>query len=251
MPFPNPHNGAEPGRRAGPGIVWNPKPIPSAKGFMRVAALIPAYREEKHIAEVIGQTRRYLPDVLVVDDGSDDGTSDEAARAGARVHRNAKNLGKGASLVAGFELLFDEGFDAALCLDADGQHLPAEIPRFLAAAENADLVVGNRMADVEKMPFARLWTNRVTSWIISRLAGVRVPDTQCGYRLIRREAWRGVKVESRNYDFEGETIVAVGRKGFRIASVPVSTIYGDEVSAINPVRDTIRFFRMAWRLWRT
>ncbi len=217
---------------------------------MKVAALIPAYREERHIAEVIGRTKEYLSDILVVDDGSDDRTAAAAEQAGARVHRNERNLGKGASLVAGFGLLFGEGYDAAMCLDADGQHLPAEIPRFLAAAENADLIVGNRMADVEKMPFVRLCTNRLTSRIISGLAGVTVPDTQCGYRLIRREAWLGVTVESRNYDFEGEMIVAVGRKGFRIASVPVSTVYGDEVSAIHPVRDTIRFFQMAWRLWR-
>ena len=220
------------------------------KGPMKTAALIPAYREERHIAEVVRETRRYLDDVLVVDDGSGDRTAELAGQAGARVVVNPRNLGKGASLVVGLDDLFAAGYDAAVCLDADGQHLPAEISRFLEAGESADLVVGNRMADVKNMPFARLWTNRVTSWIVSRLAGVRVPDSQCGYRLIRREAWRGVTVASRNYDFESEMIVAMGRKGFRVASVPVSTIYGDEVSSIHPVRDTIRFFKMVWRLWR-
>lgn len=217
---------------------------------MKTAALIPAYREEKHVAEVVEATRQYLPDILVMDDGSDDRTAECARAAGARVIVNPHNLGKGATLAEGLDLLFAEGYDAAMCLDADGQHLPAEIPRFLKAAENADLVIGNRMADVTTMPFARLWTNRITSGIISHLAKVRVPDVQCGFRLVRREAWRGVTVRSRNYDFEAEMIVAVGRGGFRIASAPVSTIYGDEVSAINPVRDTIRFFQMAWRLWR-
>lgn len=216
---------------------------------MKTAALIPAYREEKYIAKVIEETRRHLPDVLVVDDGSDDDTARLAREAGAEVLVNKVNQGKGASLGIGLDHLFANGYDAALCLDADGQHLPVEIPRFLAAAEDADLVVGNRMADITSMPFARLWTNRVTSWILSWLAGVTVPDTQCGYRLIRRGAWRGVTVHTRNYDFEGEMIVQIGRKGFRVTSVPVSTIYGDEVSAIHPMRDTIRFFQMVWRLY--
>lgn len=216
---------------------------------MKTAALIPAFREEKHIEEVVRRTREFLPHVLVVDDGSPDATAELARRAGAEVLVNARNLGKGASLAAGLDRLFADGFDAAVCLDADGQHLPAEIPRFLEAAASADLVVGNRMADTAAMPFARLWTNRATSALLSRLAGVRVPDCQCGYRLVRRAAWRGVIVRSRNYEFEGEMIVATGGSGFRIASVPVSTVYGDEVSAINPVSDTLRFCKMFWRLF--
>lgn len=218
---------------------------------MKIAALVPAYREEKHIAEVVKGAKPHVAEVLVIDDGSGDRTAEIAAAVGARVRVNAKNLGKGASLVIGLDQLFSEGCDAVVCLDADGQHLPSEIPLFIELAGSADLVVGNRMANVKDMPFARLWTNRVTSWIISRLAGVRVPDVQCGFRLVGRGAWRGVAIVSRNYDFESEMIVAMGRKGFRIASAPVSTIYGDEVSSINPVRDTIRFFKMAWRLWRT
>ncbi len=217
---------------------------------MKTAALIPAFREEKHIEQVVRETRKHLPRVLVVDDGSPDATADAAEAAGADVLRNGRNLGKGASLALGFDRLFADGFDAALCLDADGQHLPAEIPRFLEAAARADLVIGNRMADTGSMPFARIWTNRVTSALLSRLAGVHVPDTQCGYRLIRREAWQNVAIKSRNYEFEGEMIVAVGRKGLRIDSVPVSTVYGDEVSTINPVTDTVRFFKMLWRLFR-
>lgn len=216
---------------------------------MKTAALIPAYREERFIADVVKRTLPHVAEVLVVDDGSGDRTGDLAAAAGARVVVNPKNLGKGASLVVGLDNLFAAGYDAVVCLDADGQHLPEEISRFLQAGETADLVIGNRMADVATMPFARLWTNRVTSRILGWLAGVGVPDCQCGFRLVRREAWRGVTIVSRNYDFEGEMIVAMGRKGFRIASVPVSTVYGEEISSINPTRDTIRFFRMVLRLW--
>ncbi|MDR0361578.1 MAG: glycosyltransferase family 2 protein [Planctomycetota bacterium] len=217
---------------------------------MKTAALIPAYQEERHVADVVRRTLGKADRVLVVDDGSRDGTAERAREAGAEVMSNRGNLGKGASLAVGLDALFADGIDAVVCLDADGQHDPEEIPDFIAAAENADLVIGNRMADVKDMPFARLLTNRVTSWILGRLAGVKVPDAQCGFRLIRSAAWRAANVRTRNFEFEGETIVNVGRKGFRIASVPVKTIYGDEVSKINPWRDTIRFFRMIWRLWR-
>lgn len=218
---------------------------------MEIAALIPAFREEKHIADVVRRTRVHLPRVLVVDDGSGDNTAEMARAAGAEVLINKINLGKGASLVAGLNHLFADGVDAVMCLDADGQHLPEEIPRFLAEADKAGLVIGNRMAEVKDMPFVRLWTNRVMSWIVSALAGVPAPDSQCGFRLMGKDAWRGVTIESRNYDFESEMIVAMGRGGFRVAAVPVSTVYGDEVSTINPVRDTVRFFRMVWRLWRS
>lgn len=200
---------------------------------------------------MVAGAERHVARVLVVDDGSGDGTGALARRAGAEVAVNGANLGKGAALAIGLNRLFSQGFDAAVCLDADGQHDPGEIPLFAAAAATADLVVGNRMADVERMPFSRRWTNRVTSRVVSSLAGVAVPDAQCGYRLITAGAWRGIAVESRNYDFESEMIVKAGRAGFRIASVPVTTIYrGDETSNIRPGRDAIRFFRLAWRLWR-
>ncbi|MDR1534833.1 MAG: glycosyltransferase family 2 protein [Planctomycetota bacterium] len=217
---------------------------------MRIAALIPAYREEKSVAGVVRETRKYLSDVLVIDDGSDDGTGAEAVRAGARILKNPVNVGKGASLIAGLDRLFGEGFEAVVCLDADGQHLPAEIPRFLAAAETADLIIGNRMLDTRGMPWIRLWTNRVTSWLISGLAGKTVPDVQCGFRLLRREAWRQAAIKGRRYDFEAEMVVVMGRKGLGIGQVPVSTIYGGESSSIRPLPDTLRFFRLIWRLWR-
>ncbi|MDR2390777.1 MAG: glycosyltransferase family 2 protein [Planctomycetota bacterium] len=217
---------------------------------MRTAALIPAYREEKHIADVVHGTRRHVGHVLVVDDGSNDGTAAAATDAGAEVFRNPVNLGKGASLTLGLNRLFAEGYAAVVCLDADGQHLPDEIPRFLDVAERVDLVIGNRMMATGKMPRIRKWTNQSTSRIVSRLAGTPVSDVQCGFRLIRSEAWRGVVLKGRNYDLEAEMVVAMGRKGFRIAQVPVTAVYGNEKSAIRPMLDTWRFFSMVWRLWR-
>jgi hypothetical protein len=140
-----------------------------------------------------------------------------------------------------------------LILDGDGQHLPEEIPRFLKAANvtGAPLVVGDRTADVRDMPFARKWTNRYMSWTISRVIGQRVPDTQCGFRLFHRSlADELLQSESAGFDFETEMLAIAARLGCRIGAAPVSTIYGEEVSKIHPIRDTVKFFRLLNRLKR-
>jgi glycosyltransferase involved in cell wall biosynthesis len=216
-----------------------------------VAGLIPAWNEADRVGPVVAGARAHLPTVYVVDDGSGDGTAAAAEAAGATVLRHPANRGKGAALVTGFERARAEGFDVVVTLDADGQHLPAEIPRLLAAAERADLVVGNRLAGRAGMPLVRWHTNRLMSRIVSRLAGVRIPDSQCGFRCLRLAAWGALRVESRNFDFESEILVRAGRAGLRVVAVPVSTVYNDHASRIRPVTDTVRFFRLVGRLaWR-
>lgn len=217
---------------------------------MKVCALIPAYQEAAHIVPVIERTRAVLPDVLVYDDGSTDGTPDLARAAGAEVLVHEVNQGKGATLADGLDACTARGFDAVVTLDGDGQHAPEEIPRFLEAIENADIVIGNRMTERATMPFVRWHTNRTMSRIVSWLAKVRIDDSQVGFRCIRCAAWKSFTVQTRNFDFESEQLVKAGRAGLRIVSVPISTIYGDEVSKINLWVDTIRFAKMVWRLWR-
>lgn len=221
---------------------------------MRIAVLIPAYNESAHIQGVVAECRRYLPDVLVYDDGSADDTVAQARAAGAEVAVHARNQGKGQTLFDGFDLLAARGYDAVVCLDADGQHAPDEIPLFVAAGESgADMAIGNRMAERKGMPLVRWYTNVVTSLVISWLARRRVHDSQVGYRLIRCDAWRRIRnrVVSRNFEFEGEMLVMAGRAGMRVDEVPIKTIYGDEVSKINPLLDTWRFIKMACRLLGT
>ena len=218
------------------------------------AALIPAYYEEKNIREVATRTARQLDCVLVVDDGSSDRTSDEARAAGVLVEKHATNAGKGAAIKTGLRaLLGREEIEFILILDGDGQHLPEEVPHFLTAANEtgAPFVVGNRMGDVRTMPFVRKCTNRYMSWTISRVIGQRVPDTQCGFRLFHRSlAAEFLTTESTAFDFETEMLAIAARKGCAIAAAAVSTVYGDEVSKINPLRDTLKFFRLLQRLKR-
>ena len=219
-----------------------------------VAALIPSYFEEKHIREVASATKAQLDLVLVVDDGSTDHTSDEARAAGVEAIRHEKNSGKGAAIKTGLRALLDRpAVEFILILDGDGQHLPSEIPNFLteANATGAPLIVGNRMGDIRDMPFVRRCTNRYMSWTISRVIGQRVPDSQCGFRMFHRSlATELLAMESGGFDFETEMLALAARRGCKIGAARVSTIYGDEVSKIHPIRDTLKFFKLLKRLKR-
>ncbi len=214
-----------------------------------VAALIPAYFKEAHIEGVARRTLAQLDHVLVLDDGSTDRTAEEARKAGAEVIRHEKNQGKGAAIKTGLRELDTRGFLYVLVLDGDGQHLPEEIPGFIEEANRsgAPFVVGARMFDAGKMPVVRRMTNRFMSARISALCGQPVPDSQCGFRMMRREVIPHLYCESNNYDYETEMLLIASREGFRITSVPVSTVYGEEKSKIHPVRDTIRFFKLLSR----
>ena len=220
-----------------------------------VAALIPSYFEGKRIAEVATRTLAHVDRVLVVDDGSTDETEAQARQSGAEVLRHTENQGKGAAIKTGLrELSARSGVEHILVLDGDGQHLPEEIPRFFDAANSSDagMFVGNRMSDVVGMPFVRRLTNRIMSAQISAACGQSVPDTQCGFRMLR-VALAPILADcpSTRYDFETEILVIASLRGFKIAAVPVSTVYGDEKSKIHPVRDTLRFIRLMRRLKRT
>jgi len=219
-----------------------------------VAALIPCYFEERFIREVAARVKAQLDHVLVVDDGSTDATADNARAAGVEVIRHEVNQGKGAAIKTGLRTLSERpGIEYALILDGDGQHAPEEIPRFLAAANetHAAMLVGNRMSDVEKMPWVRKMTNRIMSSQISKVCGQDVPDTQCGFRMIQRELLPAmVSIVTTKFDYETEMLVVASRRGAKIGAVPISTIYGDEKSKIHPVRDTIRFYEMMSRFKR-
>jgi hypothetical protein len=214
----------------------------------RVAVVIPAYREEKHVGEVVLRTRAQLDRVLVVDDGSSDKTAAHARAAGAEVIVHPENRGKGETIKTGLRHWLDRQFEFVIILDADGQHRPEEIDRFLNAASNgAVLVLGNRMNDVSRMPLLRRIVNRYMSKRISRLCGQEIPDTQCGFRMLHRQLIPELLGGAARFDYETEMLIIASRKGFRIQSVPISTVYSDEVSSIHPVRDTLRFIKLMQR----
>ena len=213
-----------------------------------VAAIIPGYFEEKHVGDVVRRTLAQLDHVLVVDDGSTDQTAANARAAGAEVIVHEKNLGKGEAIKTGLRYWLERGINHVIILDADGQHLPEEIARFIAAAPLGDpLLVGTRMNDVRTMPLVRRIVNRWMSRTISRYCGQDIPDTQCGFRMLSAAVIPLLLDGAERFDYETEMLFVVSRKGFRIGAVPISTVYSDEVSSIHPVRDTIRFLKLMRR----
>jgi glycosyltransferase involved in cell wall biosynthesis len=216
----------------------------------RIAAVIPAYQEEKHVGEVAQRTRAQLEHVLVVDDGSTDATAERARSSGVDVVIHPQNRGKGESIQTGLLYWLERGSEYVVLLDADGQHLPEEISRFVdsAASEaNAKIFIGSRMNDTSTMPLVRRIVNRYMSGKISRLCGQQIPDTQCGFRMLHRDVIPEVLSGASRFEYETEMLIIASRKGHRIASVPITTVYSDEVSSINPVRDTVRFFKLMRR----
>lgn len=215
---------------------------------MRVCVIIPTYNEEKNIGILVRKIKRLGHDVLIVDDGSNDRTSHIAKDEGAVVITNPKNCGKGFSLRQGFQYALNNNFDAIVIMDGDGQHDPEDLKLFLekVRVDNAGIIVGNRMLNAKNMPWLRRLTNIIMSGIISRLIGQNIHDTQCGFRLIKAEVLKNIKLSSCHYEIESEILLAAGRKGYRIQSIPVKTIYQSESSYINPVIDTIRFLRLIY-----
>jgi len=208
------------------------------------AVLIPCLNEAAAIGAVISAVKSFVPNVLVVDDGSTDGTSHAARAAGATVLRHQQALGKGAALRAGWDAALQRGFEWALCMDGDGQHAAADIPKFLARGERGDvaLVIGERMHAPKTMPLVRRITNRFMSWQLSRLAGVRLTDTQCGFRLLHLPSLARFEVKSDCFEIESEVLIQFARARFGIAFVPIQVIYADERSKIRPLRDTLRWW---------
>ena len=208
-------------------------------GSVVAAAVIPAYQCAGTIASVVEGTRRFVPRVVVVDDGSTDETFSEALRAGAETLRRARNGGKGAAIRDGLaRVLSDSAVTHVLFIDGDGQHDPAEIPRLLAAAQaGEDFVIGSRMSDREAIPAYRYETNRIGGMILSRMTGLRIEDGQSGFRLVSAELLRGIRLRADGYLIENEILLKCAPRLSRVAEVPVAAIYGSP-SHYRPFRDT-------------
>lgn len=207
-----------------------------------VAVAIPAYQAAPSVADVVARTLRVTPHVLVVDDGSSDGTADAARRAGAEVISMSHNQGKGHALRHAFGVLFARGFSRVVTVDADGQHLPEEIPELLRVADSADLVLGTRHHLFAQMGRVRRASNRLSSRAISWAAGAPLSDIQTGFRLYSKAIIDAVGFPEPRFEAESAVVVRACRRGFHIASVPVRLGFADgrTTSHYRPIVDSVR-----------
>jgi glycosyltransferase involved in cell wall biosynthesis len=207
---------------------------------IRAVAVIPAFNEAATIQQVVDGLRGTVDHVLVVDDGSTDATASLARRAGADVLEHGDNRGKGHAVRSAIGWVMARDFTHVLILDGDMQHLPSEAPRLLevAARTGVDVVLGERRFGREAMPASRYHANRLGSRVLSWFVGIPFSDTQCGFRVFRVDALRGIPLRARGYDIETEMLVKLARRQARITTVPVTAVYAGQRSKLRPVRDT-------------
>jgi glycosyltransferase involved in cell wall biosynthesis len=221
---------------------------------MKIVGVIPAYNEARTIREVATRALRFLPNLIVVNDGSSDGTLEELGGLPVTLISNPVNLGKGASLARGFAIALAEGADAIVTLDADAQHCPEDIPRLVDAAQAhpGRIVIGARLWDREKVPPLRYFGNRFANFWVAWAAGFPVADSQSGFRLYPAALLRNVSVNpAARFAFESEILIEAGRAGVRTTAVPIAALYPANArpSHYRNAVDTARIVRMvAWKL---
>jgi glycosyltransferase involved in cell wall biosynthesis len=211
------------------------------------AAVIPCFNEASHIGAVITGVQKHLSKVIVVDDGSTDATGEVAESLGVEIFRLKQNSGKGAALRTGWQRAHKLGFKWILLLDGDGQHAAQDVPGFFDCAEKtgARLVIGNRMENPAAMPSLRRYVNRWMSRRISKMTGIKLPDSQCGFRLAHLETLLALPLHANRFEIESAMLIAFIAAGEKIEFIPVQTIYENSASKINPLTDTWR-----WLYWR-
>ena len=190
-------------------------------------AVIPAYNESQALVPVVQEARRHVDAVIVVDDCSSDETSQAARRAGAEVVRHPLQRGAGRATATGIQAALRLGAEFIVTLDADGQHLAEEIPILLAPLEDgtADLTLGCRLVDRASMPLIRRLGNSFANYWTWLFFGIKVSDSQSGYRGMTRATAQKLPLQARGYEFCSETLGEAARLKFRLAEVPVTVIY--------------------------
>jgi len=212
---------------------------------LQVVVVIPAYQAAATIRDVITRTQATLPSaqIIVVDDGSTDGTGDAGRGTHTTLITHPRNRGKGAALRTGIRQATARGAAVVVTIDADAQHPPEEIPRLLQPIleGRSDLVLGARKRD-QAMPISRRFTNWLSATLASRIGGQPVRDAQTGFRAFTREVAERVQPAGNRYEYEANFLLDALRAGFRVVSVDVPTIYG--------ARSHFRAWGDTWRMAR-
>jgi len=215
----------------------------------KLLILIPAFNAAGNLEELISRIKKAIStaEILVINDGSNDQTETIAKKMDAVVLTNMQNRGKGYSLRRGFNYAIAGKYDYLITIDADLQHRPEEIEKFLNSSRDNHISVGTRRIAVNRMPISRWLSNNLTSLIVSILGGKLVRDSQSGFRMFKIETLKKMTAQSNRFDFESELLFQTGLLNINIVEVPISTIYDKEKSSMNHLLDTGRFIRQIWR----
>jgi len=206
--------------------------------------VVPAYNEEKNISKIIKGIKNYAENIITIDDGSKDNTSNIADKSSAVVLRHIINLGKGAALKTGCDFAVKQGAGTIIVLDADAQHDPKEIPNFIKNLESFDIVFSYRKLN-KRMPLILKYGNWFISRVIKFLYKVKLKDSQCGYRAFTAEAYKKIRWRASDYSMESEMIANTGKHKLKYTEVPIETIYGDKykgTTVIDGVKIVLNMF---------
>jgi len=210
-----------------------------------VWAAVPARNEQKNIADVIKKAKKYVGNVVIVDDGSTDSTRKLAEKSGAVVLAHVVNLGKGAALKTGCDYAFKNGAKYVVVLDADSQHRPEDIPRFIEKLQKYDIVFGYRKAS-SKMPIVLRLGNLFISNVVKVLYGIGLNDTQCGFRAFSKEAYKKIRWNASDYSMESEMISRAGKQSLKYVQIPIQTIYSDKYKGTTIIDGMKIVLNMIW-----
>ncbi|MHB1049952.1 MAG: glycosyltransferase family 2 protein [Bacteroidota bacterium] len=218
---------------------------------MKCAVLIPAYNASLTLGELLSRTAPVIAseNIIVVDDGSTDATAQIAERYHVQLLRHSANRGKGAALQTGFDRCIDGTYDAVITMDADLQHRPEDIPRFIERHRllHRDIIIGSRLHKLKGMPFHRILSNTITTFLVRTRTGMNVADSQSGFRFISMDVIKSVRLDSAGYEAETEFLIKAALKGFTVDSIPIDTIYAGEKSHMKHIETTVQFIRTLFR----
>jgi len=212
-----------------------------------MCVIIPVYNEENNIVDVIKKVREYTPNIIVVDDGSEDNTAKKAKEAGAVVLKHIINMGKGTAARTGCDYAHQLKIEQIVLIDGDGQHEPKEITHFMEQLKTADIVFGSRKFN-KNMPFILRLGNQSINMITRILYNINIKDTQGGYRAFNMRIYKKIRWQASDYSMESEMIANAGKNKLKYSQIPIQTIYCDKYKGTNAL-DGIRIvLKMLW--WR-
>jgi glycosyltransferase involved in cell wall biosynthesis len=218
---------------------------------MNVAVIIPAYNAAESLPALFERTLSVLPkeNIFLVNDGSCDETKQIAKKFGVNVISHALNRGKGAALQTGFDAVHKNNFDAVVTMDADLQHQPEDIPRFIEMHLRTkwDVIIGSRLHNKQGMPIHRVLSNTITTGLVRLRTRAAITDSQSGFRFITCKVIGQMRLQATGFEAETEFLIKAAALGASFGSILIDTIYAGEKSNMTHLQTTVNFIKVLFK----